>query len=91
MNRHLVRIFGGIRVTDLDDFWGVPAKKETMEMLDLPFARTDPERSPNGSRPIDVNDSRSEPGNTRLSKDDGSMASKLPQIIYISKYIYGNI
>ena len=35
------------------------------------------------ARRSDVNDSRSEPGNTRLSKDDGSIASKLPQIIDI--------
>ena len=32
---------------------------------------------------IHVSGSRSEPGNTRLSKDDGSMASKLPQIIFV--------
>ena len=38
---------------------------------------------PNVARRIHVSGSRSEPGNTRLSKDDGSMASKLPQIIYL--------
>ena len=46
---------------------GVPAKKETMKKHDLAFA----ERSPNGARlkpdASDVNDIRSEPGNTRLS------------------------
>ena len=49
MNRHLVRIFGDIRVTDLARKKGVPAKKETMKNVDPGFAdlsRTEPERSP---------------------------------------------
>ena len=36
---------------------------------------------------IHVNGSRSEPGNTRLSKDDGSMASKLPQISFLFYFL----
>ena len=40
-------------------------------------------RIPNGARRIHVNDIRSEPGNTRLSQDDGSIhkANSLKLII----------
>ena len=38
---------------------------------------------PGGAAAIHVNGFRSEPGYTRLSQDDGSIQSKLPQIIYV--------
>ena len=65
MNKHLVRIFGGIRVTDLDDFLGVVAPNGQKQIQDLVFARS--------AAVIHAADIRSEPGNTRLSQDDGSI------------------
>ena len=88
MNKHLVRIFGGIRVTDLDDFWGVVAPNGQKQIQDLAFARRSPVE-PGGAAAMDVNGFRSEPGYTRLSQDDGSIQSKLPQIInYIFFLLY---
>ena len=46
-------------------FWGSPPK--------INREKTRIYRSPGDAKPIDVNDIRSEPGNTRLSQDDGSM------------------
>ena len=59
-------------MTDLDDFLGVVAQNGQKQIQDLAFARSSPVE-PGGAAVMDVNGIRSEPGNTRLSKDDGSI------------------
>ena len=61
------------------DFGGLRARNPGWFPSISEFARGRPDAGPG----IDVINRRSEPGNTRLSKDDGSIASKLPQIILV--------
>ena len=49
--------------------WGVSAQEYLNKNSDPAFARWSPYEAPR----IHINDIRSEPGNTRLSQDDGSI------------------